>query len=161
MSVMNRERRGLWPWESLWTQDLVEGTFRDMLRGWFTGEHRLDQLFEGGMHLMRIEEFVEDDTCVIRAELPGIDPDKDVDIRVVDGALHLKAERQETTEEDRPDGYRSEFHYGSLIRNIRRPEGATEADVSATYTDGILEVRIPMPAPHEPDEGTKIPVSRS
>ena len=36
---------------------------------------------------LRVEECVEDKTLVVRAELPGIDPDKDVDISLVGGAL--------------------------------------------------------------------------
>ena len=69
--------------------------------------------------------------------------------------------REERTEDKRPEGYRSEFHYGSLTRSIRLPEGATEADVKATYKDGILEVRVPAPKPAAPATGTKIPISRS
>ena len=74
---------------------------------------------------MKVEEFVEDGTYVIRAEIPGIDPDKDVDITVADGILHLTATREERSEEERPEGYRTEFHYGSLRRSIRLPEGAS------------------------------------
>ena len=39
--------------------------------------------------LIRIEEFREDGTLVIRADLPGIDPDKDVELTVADGMLHI------------------------------------------------------------------------
>jgi HSP20 family protein len=153
---MRRRTGGDWPLETLWSQELVDGMFRTMLRSFFTGA----SVFEGGSHPMRVEEYIEDDTCVIRAELPGIDPEKDVEISVADGVLHLSAERQERTEEERPDGFRSEFHYGSLSRSIRLPEGATEADVKATYKDGILEVRVPAPKEAVPAPPRKIPVSR-
>jgi HSP20 family protein len=106
------------------------------------------------------EEGVEDDTCVIRAELPGVDPDKDVEISVADGILHLHAEREERTEEELPSGYRSEFHYGSLERSIRLPEGVTEADIKASYKDGILEVRVPAPKPAT-KPSTKIAIEHS
>lgn len=132
-----------------------------MLRNFFTGEGMLDRVFQTGSHLMRVEEYLDGDTCVIRAELPGIDPDKDVEISVADGVLHLRAEREEHTEERRPEGYRSEFHYGSLARSIRLPEGATEADVSATYKDGILEIRVPAPKEAATAAPTKVQISRS
>jgi len=45
--------------------------------------------------LIRIEEFREDGTLVIRADLPGIDPDKDVELTVSGGMLHIQAERRE------------------------------------------------------------------
>lgn len=70
------------------------------------------------------------------------------------------AEREERTEEKRPEGYCSEFHYGSFARKIRLPEGATEADVSATYKDGILEVRVPAPKDAAVSARAKIPISR-
>lgn len=46
---------------------------------------------------IRVEEFMDGDTLVIRAELPGIDPDKDVDITMSDGLLHIQAERRQET----------------------------------------------------------------
>ncbi len=122
----------------------------------------MDRFFEGRTGLMRVEEYVEDDTCVIRAELPGIDPDKDVEISIEDGLLHVRAEREERKEEERPSGYRSEFHYGSLHRSIRLPEGTTEADIKATYKNGILEVRVPAPkAVEEAPAKAKIPIEHS
>ncbi|WP_206062772.1 Hsp20/alpha crystallin family protein [Nocardioides piscis] len=158
MSLMKREHHRGWPLETLWSQDLVDTAFGDMFRTFFNGESVLDRA--QGAHVMRLEEFVEDDTCVIRAELPGIDPEKDVEISVADGILHLRAEREERSEEKRPDGYRSEFHYGRLSRSVRLPEGATEADVTASYKDGILEVRVPAPKAEVTTTPTKIPITR-
>jgi HSP20 family protein len=142
----------------MWSQELVDTAFGDMFRNFFSSEGLLDRV--QGSHVMRLEEYVEDDTCVIRAELPGIDPEKDVEISVADGILHLRAQREERSEEKQPDGYRSEFHYGRLSRSIRLPEGATEADVTASYKDGILEVRVPAPKGGSAPKETKIPVVR-
>lgn len=161
MSLIKREHHPAWPLETVWSQDLIDRAFRDMLRNFFSGEGVLDRVFETDSHLMHVEEYLDGDTCVIRAELPGIDPDKDVEISVSDGVLRLRAEREERTEEKRPEGYRSEFHYGSMARNLRLPDGATEADVTATYKDGILEVRVPAPKEAAPVAPTKIPISRS
>lgn len=158
MSLIKRERPASWPLETMWSQDLVDTAFGDMFRNFFGTEGVLDRV--QGAHAMRLEEYLEDDTCVIRAELPGIDPEKDVDISVVDGVLHLRAEREERSEEKRADGYRSEFHYGHLSRSIRLPEGATVGDVTASYKDGILEVRVPAPKAAAAPTETKIPVVR-
>ena len=92
----------------------------------------------------RVEEFVEDGHLVIRAELPGIDPEKDVEIEVTDGLLHIGAEREERSEEERGEGYRTEFRYGRFERTIKLPKGTAADEITATYTDGILEVRIPV-----------------
>lgn len=97
---------------------------------------------------LRVEEFVDGDTMVVRAEIPGVDPDKDVDVSVADGLLTLTAERREEKtegEEGRP-GYRSEFHYGSYSRTMTLPENVGADDIKATYKDGILELRMPVGA---------------
>ena len=150
------QRESTWPLDLVLTEDRVDKVFRDMFRGFF-GEGWGD--WPADTKPMKVEEFVEDDTCVIRAELPGIDPDKDVEITVADGILHLTATREERTEDERPDGYRTEFHYGSLQRSLRLPEGASPDDITASYRDGILEVRVP--APKEVEKApSKIAVTR-
>ena len=154
MSLVKRDTA--WPLDLVLTEDRVDRMFRDMFRGFF-GEGWGD--WPADAKPMKVEEFVEDGTCVIRAELPGIDPETDVDITVADGVLHLTATREERSEEERPEGYRTEFHYGSLRRSMRLPEGAHADDITATYSDGILEVRVP--APQEVEKPTaKIAVTR-
>lgn len=113
--------------------------------------------FTGGW--MRLEEFVDGDAFVVRAELPGLDPDKDVELTVGEGILHIRAERQEQSEHKGKDGYRSEFRYGSLERNIALPSGTKDEDVTASYQQGILEVRVPVG--EAKTSTTKVPISRS
>ena len=132
MSLVKREHRSAWPLDVVLTEDKVDKVFRDMFRGFF-GEGWADLPAE--VKPMKVEEFVEGDTCVIRAELPGIDPDKDVDLSIADGILHLRATREERTEEERPEGYRSEFHYGSSSAASGCPTGppsTTSARVTRT-----------------------------
>ena len=107
---------------------------------------------------LRVEEFVDGTALVVRAELPGIDPDKDVDISVADGSLRISATKEEKSEHKERDSYRSEFRYGSFVRTIRLPEGCREQDISATYADGVLEVRLPIGEVAAP-EAVKIPVT--
>ena len=108
--------------------------------------------------LIRIEEFREDGTLVIRADLPGIDPDKDVELTVSDGMLHLEAERREEQKREEKGYVRQELRYGSLSRSLPLPEGVTGADITATYEAGVLEIRIPEPK-HEPAK--KIAISKA
>jgi len=107
---------------------------------------------------LRVEEFTDADTLVVRAELAGIDPDKDVEVTVSGGMLHIRAERTEKKEDTTKERYRSEFRYGTFERDVLLPAGVTAGDVSATYTDGILEVRVPMPKATTP-EATKVAVT--
>mgnify|MGYP003525780634 CR=1 FL=1 len=100
---------------------------------------------------VRVEEYQDDGHLVVRAEMPGIDPDKDVEITLTDQVLRIRAERRREEKVETKSGYRSEFHYGSFARSLRLPIGATDKDVQATYEDGILEVRIPIDE-HQADE---------
>lgn len=105
-------------------------------------------------HTMRIEEFQRNGDLVVRAELPGFDPEKDIDIQVADGMLTIEAVREEREESER----RSEFHYGRFVRSLSLPPGVDEDAVSASYGDGILEVCIAMPVVKT--EAVHVPVTR-
>jgi HSP20 family protein len=108
--------------------------------------------------MIRVEEFRENGTLVVRADLPGIDPEKDVELTVSDGMLHIQAERR-AEEKRKEKGYlRQELRYGSLSRTLPLPEGVNEPDITATYKGGMLEIRVPAPK-QEPTK--KIPVSKS
>ncbi len=102
-----------------------------------------------GPHLVRVEEAFENGRYVVRAEIPGIDPAKDVEVSVSDGRLTIKAERTEQKEEKRY----SEFRYGSFERTVMLPTGAREEDINANYAKGILTVSVPIS--EQPKELTK------
>lgn len=108
---------------------------------------------------IRVEEEHEDGAIVVRAELPGMDPDKDIDVTVTEGMLEITAHREQREETEEKGRVRSEFHYGSFLRRLSLPPGASD-DVSATYHDGILEVRVPVADVTGPQRRA-IPVSRT
>jgi HSP20 family protein len=56
---------------------------------------------------------------------------------------------------------RQVLRVGSFTRVLPLPEGVTESDVTATYKDGILEIRIPLPEPPPAEEPKKIAVTRA
>jgi HSP20 family molecular chaperone IbpA len=89
---------------------------------------------------MRMEDFVKDGHYIVRAELPGLDPDKEVDVFVNDGILSIRAERKE----EEIDKTHSEFRYGVFSRRIVLPAGADEEHVQASYDKGILEVIVDL-----------------
>lgn len=118
------------------------------------------RFFEGDWDSgVRVEEYHDSGSYVVRAELPGIDPERDVDVSVTGDQLTIKARREEKTEHRGKDGYRSEFRYGSFSRTVTLPQGVRQDDVHATYSDGVLEVRVPVP--EKPTAGSrKIHVTR-
>jgi len=108
--------------------------------------------------MIHVEEFHDDGTLVVRADLPGIDPEKDVELTVADGMLHIEAERREE-ERKEDNGYlRQELRYGSLSRTLPLPAGVTESDIKATYKAGILEIRVPEP---KQEPARQIPIAKS
>lgn len=111
--------------------------------------------------LIRLDQYREDTTEVIRAEMPGIDPDKDVEITVADGMLQIRAERRVQDKSDENGYHRHEIRYGAMSRTLALPEGATAADITATYRDGILEIRIPVSRPRSVPAPLKIAVTNS
>ncbi|GFG76263.1 14 kDa antigen [Mycobacterium botniense] len=113
-------------------------SFFPELSEWFSGFTGLHPLFETRM--MRLEDEMKKGCYEVRAELPGIDPAKDVDITVHDGLLTIKAERSEKKEFNG----RSEFAYGSFERTVSLPAGANEDGIEASYDKGILTVSVPV-----------------
>ena len=95
---------------------------------------------------MRIEEIHEDDTLVIRAELPGVDPDKDVQVSFSDGVLHIEGRREESKHDKDARSFRSEFRYVTFSHDLALPKGVEGKQVLSAYCDIILEVLVPWPA---------------
>jgi len=93
-------------------------------------------------NLIRVEDLMTEHEYTVRAELPGMDPEKDVQITVSNGILTIHAERREESQ----TRHRSEFRYGMLQRSVRLPANADEENVTAKYGKGILEVTVPLKA---------------
>jgi len=113
--------------------------YRDMF-DWFETPWTTVMPF-GPSHHFKVEDYTEEGNYVVRAELPDVDPDKDVEVTVEAGVLTIHAERHEETKV----GRRSEFRYGSLTRSIALPEGAETDKIIARYDKGMLEISIPIP----------------
>jgi len=112
-----------------------------------------------GEEIIRVDEYRDDDVQVIRAELPGIDPDKDVQLTVTNGMLRINAERRTEEQTEEKGVIRREMRYGSFTRSLPLAEGATDDDIDASYKNGVLEIRVPVAQPVARPEPKMIPVS--
>jgi HSP20 family protein len=90
-----------------------------------------------------------DSELVLRADLPGIDED-DVEIEVKDGVLVVSGERAAEHEEKGEGFHRVERAFGRFSRSLTLPQGVDAGKVAATFSNGVLEVRVPKPEETKP-----------
>jgi HSP20 family protein len=90
-----------------------------------------------------------EDHFVLKADLPGL-TEGDVNLEVEDNVLTVSGERK-AEHEDKREGYvRVERAYGAFRRSLTLPEGINPDGVSASFDNGVLEVRIPKPEERKP-----------
>jgi HSP20 family protein len=119
-------------------QDEMNRMFQEFFRGG-TGE-------EAGWGLRTwtpaVDIYDTDDALVLKAELPGVSKD-DVSIEIHNNTLILRGERKHEAEVKEGDYYRAERAYGTFQRSFVLPTLVDQDQVQATYTDGVLELRLP------------------
>jgi HSP20 family protein len=86
---------------------------------------------------------------VLKADLPGV-AESDVNIEVENNVLTISGERKTEHEEKHEGYYRLERAMGSFARSLTLPEGIDAGAVTASYDNGVLEVRIPKPVQAQP-----------
>ncbi|HTY65640.1 MAG TPA: Hsp20/alpha crystallin family protein [Alphaproteobacteria bacterium] len=84
----------------------------------------------------------KDKAYEITAELPGMD-EKNIEVKLVDGGLTIKGEKQEEKEEKKKDYFVHERHFGSFERRFRVPEGVDADKIEASFKKGVLTVTLP------------------
>jgi len=107
----------------------------------------------------KLEVFRDDDELVVRADLPGVDPERDIDLSIEGNVLHLTGHR--SFDREVSDEHRSmvERAYGEFRRDLRLPDGVDSDAMKATYDAGVLTITMPLPESVKEDEPKKIPVA--
>jgi HSP20 family protein len=143
----------------------IERRMDDVVRGFLGTRARIASpaigQFAQKPFVPRMDVLARDDDLVVKLELPGIDPEKDVSVEVREGMLFIVGERRHEKEIKEEAYYRMEASYGTFERQIAIPEGVDESRISATYADGVLEVVVPKGAAKGAEkavEARKIPV---
>jgi HSP20 family protein len=87
---------------------------------------------------------------VVKAELPGIDPEK-VAIEVQDNTLVLRGERRFDDAAERNVAYhRREREQGQFRRVVRLPAKVDGDKAAAAYHAGVLSIRVPKTKETQP-----------
>jgi HSP20 family molecular chaperone IbpA len=97
-----------------------------------------------------VEDYIRNGQYELRAELPGLDPERDIELTVAGEILTITAHRPEDTR----GRQHSEFRYGTAERSFRLPPCADLSRIQASYGHGILTVCVIL----APD--TEAPISR-
>lgn len=148
-------------WDPFTTLSRLDREFDDLVRRTWTAPRTrvVRSARAGAAGFVPPVELVRDGSdVVVRAELPGIDVDKDVTVEVEDGRLVLRGERRNEREDNTDGVLVREVRYGSFRREFALPEGVTAEAVEASYDAGILEVRVHGVA-QEVEGAKRIPVT--
>jgi HSP20 family protein len=143
------------PWRSL--ENVVDNLVKDsnvfsneFRARWssLASEYRLGEGQEGKLTAFPAMDIkVKDEEIVLHAELPGVKKE-DIELNVVPekGYAELKGKKHSTVEQKEGDKVVStERQFGEFQRRFPIPNNVKLDQISAKFTDGVLEVRIPTP----------------
>ena len=80
---------------------------------------------------------------LIQADLPGIKRD-DINVRIEQDAVVIQGHRNQQQMSNQSGYYRSERSYGKFYRRVPMPEGAKAEDANAIFSNGVLEITLPV-----------------
>lgn len=141
------------PFETLRTEidrlfdDFVPASWRPLERSLFT---RAPSPSEWSI-APAVDVVEKDDAFEITAEVPGID-EKNLEVKLSNGYLTIRGEKNEEKEEKRKEYRHSERRYGSFQRTFQLPEGVDAEKVEAAFEKGILKVKLPKSADAKKNE---------
>jgi HSP20 family protein len=121
-------------------KDLVERCFGEREWPWL--------VWEEGVY-PRVETHREGNIFVVTADLPGVEP-KEVEVTVEGHYLTIKGERKATEEHENGPYRQREVRYGTFARTLPLPAAIEAEKIEARYHNGVLEVRVPLPAEAAP-----------
>ena len=116
------------------------------------------EITNGAAWAPKVDVVTKDNQLITRVDLPGMTKD-DVLVQVEDGMLTMSGERKKETKEEKDNVYREEREYGSFCRTVPLPKGVKAEDVKATFTNGVLEVTLPLPAAAIEPKAKKIAIA--
>ena len=82
------------------------------------------------------------DNFVVKAELPGLDPE-DVNVSISGDILTIKGEKKKETEDKDEHHHYIERYAGSFQRVFQLPSGVKGDEIKATFEKGILKITLP------------------
>ncbi|MFQ5744528.1 MAG: Hsp20/alpha crystallin family protein [Acidobacteriota bacterium] len=95
-----------------------------------------------GLEMPVLDMYEKGDDVVVKAEIPGMSKD-DIEVNLADHTLTVKGEKKKEEEVDEEGYYCCERSFGSFSRTVELPADVKTEEATATFKDGVLEVRLP------------------
>ena len=125
--------------------DFGIGTWRPSFRGSFFDVDPLRRAKAAFSGMPAVDVIETEKGYRVVAELPGMD-EKNIEVKIANGRLTIKGEKQEEKEEERQDYYVRERSFGSFERTLPVPDGVELDKVDASFKKGVLTVTLPKTA---------------
>ena len=100
-----------------------------------------------------VDIYEKDEKLIFEAELPGIEKDK-IKVDVKGRVLTLSGEHEQDEEAKENGRYRRERRFGKFERTFKLPFEVTEKQIDASYTNGVLVLKVDKPEEQKPKEIT-------
>ncbi|MBM4405559.1 MAG: Hsp20/alpha crystallin family protein [Chloroflexi bacterium] len=113
--------------------------------------------YDEGAWLPPIDVIEKNGVMTIRADLPGVKLEE-VKVSAKETSLIIEGKRQEDPDVHDEDYHVAERISGDFRRAVSIPGGIDANAITASYKDGVLEVRIPL-GPKRASGGTTIKVN--
>lgn len=107
------------------------------------------------MRVPDIDVVDRDKEIVVKAELPGIEK-SDIDIKLTENTITIKAEKQEEKKEEKESYFHQEISRASFCRSFSLPAKVDSDNAKATFSNGMLEITLTK---REPTSSKKINVT--
>jgi HSP20 family protein len=131
-------------WDPIREVTAAQNELNRLMNGLFEGNGRAEQSW-----VPTLDAWETDDALVYAFDLPGVAQDK-ISVESEDGALTVTAERALSDEVAREHFHRLERRHGTFSRTVGLPQGISEDAITASYKDGVLEIRVPKPEQVKP-----------
>jgi HSP20 family protein len=110
-----------------------------------------------GVRIPPLDVYEEGGAVVVKVELPGMKKEE-IDIHVSGSELTISGKKEKEEKIERKDYRRLERATGMFTRTVTLPAEVELEKVTASYKDGVLEIRAPKVEGAEP-KGRKVDVS--
>jgi HSP20 family protein len=131
-------------WDPLREAAAMHTELSRLMNGLFEGTGRQTQAWVPTLDVWESAEGVH-----YAFDLPGIPKDK-IAIEVENGTLSVSATRDREQQVEGEGFQRFERRYGTFARTVGLPQGVSEDQITATYENGVLEIRVPKPEQPKP-----------